>query len=341
MSRSQWAATCSLLILGVLVLAGLTVPVPFISISRGPTFDTLSDIDGKPVVSIRSLPTFPTSGHLNMTTVRVTDGLTATDALGRWLSSDYMVEPRSLAFPPGLTQEQIGQQNEEAFADSQASAEGAAMVYMKLPTIVVVEDFPPGDSPARGVLQPGDVIRSVAGAPVTTPDELRAVLATTRPGQHVTLNFQRGDDSPRDADVVLGAADGVPNGMIGIIPGARPADRNEVAISLGDVGGPSAGLMFTLAIIDKLTPGELTSGRFVAGTGTITSTGFVGRIEGIRYKMLAAQEAGATAFLVPADNCEVAKANAPDGLQLAKVSTLQEAVTAVDQLGHGGTPPGC
>jgi PDZ domain-containing protein len=315
--------------------------VPFVSISRGPTFDTLSDLDGKPVVSIRSLPTFPTSGHLNMTTVRVTDGLTATDALGRWLSSDYMVEPRSLVYPPGLTPEEVSRENEEAFADSQASAEGAALLYMKLPTVVVVEDLPPGDSPARGLVQVGDVIRAVGGTPVTTPDELRAALATTRPGQRVVLNIQRGDDSPRDIEIVLGSAEGVQNGMVGIIPGARPADRNEISISLGDVGGPSAGLMFTLAIVDKLTPGELTSGRFIAGTGTITSTGLVGRIEGIRYKMLAAREAGATAFLVPADNCEVASANAPDGLQLAKVSTLQEAVAAVDQLGHGGTPTSC
>jgi PDZ domain-containing protein len=252
-----------------------------------------------------------------------------------------MVEPRSLVYPPGLTPEEVGRENEEAFADSQASAEGAALLYMKLPTVVVVEDLPPGDSPARGLVQVGDVIRAVGGTPVTTPDELRAALATTRPGQRVVLNIQRGDDSPRDIEIVLGSAEGVQNGMVGIIPGARPADRNEISISLGDVGGPSAGLMFTLAIVDKLTPGELTSGRFIAGTGTITSTGLVGRIEGIRYKMLAAREAGATAFLVPADNCEVASANAPDGLQLAKVSTLQEAVAAVDQLGHGGTPTSC
>lgn len=341
MSRSRWAATYSVLILGVLVMAGLTVPVPFISISRGPTYDTLGEVDGKPVVAIQHLPTFPAAGHLNMTTVSVTDGMTAMDALGRWLSPEYLVEPRSLAFPPGLSPEQIGERNERAFAESQTSAEGAALLYLNLPTVVVVEALAPGESAARGVLHPGDVIRSVNGVPVTTPDELTRILATTRPGQRLTLGVRHGDDPPRDIAIVLGSAEGAPQGIIGIVPGARPADRDEISISLGDVGGPSAGLMFTLAIIDKLTPGALTSGRFVAGTGTITSTGLVGPIEGIRYKMLAAREAGATAFLVPARNCEVANANVPDGLQLAKVDTLQDAVTAVELLGTGGTPPGC
>lgn len=341
MSRSRWAVTFSVLLLGVLLLAGLTVPVPFVSIGRGPTYDTLGEVQGRPVVTVRNLPTFPTSGHLNMTTVSLTDGLSAVEALGRWFSSDYLVEPRSIPFPPGITPEQITQQNEEDFADSQASAEGAAFSYLKLPTVLVVEDIAPGDAAARGVLERGDVIRTFAGLPVTTPEQLTDALATTRPGQQVPLSITRGDDPPRDVSVTLGSFADRPQGALGIVPGARPADRDEVSISLGDVGGPSAGLMFTLAIVDRLTPGELTSGRFIAGTGTITSTGLVGRIEGIRYKMLAAREAGATAFLVPADNCEVALANAPDGLQLAKVSTLQEAVTAVDALGRGGTPPGC
>jgi PDZ domain-containing protein len=252
-----------------------------------------------------------------------------------------MVEPRSSVIPPGATQEEITQRNKEDFADSQASAEGAAFLYLKLPTALVVEDLALGDSAARGVLQAGDIIRSFAGQPVTSPDQLTGVLASTRPGQQITATIVRGDDPPRDVTLTLGSFPDRPQGALGIIPGARPADRDEVSISLGDVGGPSAGLMFTLAIVDRLTPGELTSGRFIAGTGTITSTGLVGRIEGIRYKMLAAREAGATAFLVPADNCEVAAANTPDGLQLAKVATLQDAVTAVDTLGHGGTPPGC
>lgn len=342
MSRSRWAATFSALLLAILVLAGLTVPVPFVSISRGPTYDTLGQSGQEPVVSVRTLPTYPTSGHLNMTTVSVSDGLTATDALVRWLSADYQVRTRDLVYPPGQTVEQITERNEVAFSDSQASAEGAAFLYLGLPTVLVVDGIPVnGESAARGVLQPSDTILAVAGTPVTTPQQLVAVLAATRPGQRIAVTIRRGDENPRELDLVLDARSDGQQGAMGIVPGARPADQNEVTISLGEVGGPSAGLMFTLAIVDKLTPGELTSGRFIAGTGTITSTGLVGKIEGIRFKMLAAREAGATAFLVPADNCEEALANVPDGLTLARVDTLQDAVTAVDTLGKGGAPRPC
>ncbi|MGI5127734.1 YlbL family protein [Pseudonocardia sp. CA-107938] len=342
MSRSRWAATFSILLMAVLVMTGLIVPVPFVSIGRGPTYDTLGKVDGADVVTVHSLATYPTSGHLNMTTVSLTDGLTALEALRRWWSSDYMVLPRSMAFPPGETNEQINQRNQQDFADSQASAEGAAFVYLKLPTVAVVEDLADGDSAARGVLQPGDSILSIGGVPVTTPQQISDALANTHPGQRISVAIRRGDDpQPHDVSIQLGGRADTQQGLLGIYPGARPADRNEVSIALGDVGGPSAGLMFTLAIVDKLTPGEMTSGRFVAGTGTITSSGLVGRIEGIRYKMLAAREAGATAFLVPAGNCADAAGNVPDGLTIAKVSNLQEAVTAVETLGHGGTPPAC
>jgi Predicted secreted protein containing a PDZ domain len=341
-SRSRWAATFSTLLMAVLVLTAWLVPVPFVSIGRGPTYDVLGQVDGKDVVTVKNLPTYPTSGHLNMTTVSVTDGLSAVDALARWLSPDYMVLPRSIPFPPGETLEQINQRNQQDFADSQASAEGAAFAYLGLPTVAVVEGFAEGESAARGILETGDTILAVAGVPVSTPQQIMDALAPTRPGQEITVTVRRGDDpQPKDLTVRLGGRADTQQGVLGIYPGARPVDREEVSISLGDVGGPSAGLMFTLAIIDKLTPGEMTNGRFIAGTGTITSTGQVGRIEGIRYKMLAAREAGATAFLVPADNCEAARANAPEGLQLAKVSTLHEAVAAVEELGRGGDPPTC
>ena len=124
----------------------------------------------------------------------------------------------------------------------------------------------------------------------------------------------------------------------------RPAvapQGGDITISLGDIGGPSAGLMFTLAVIDKLTPGELNGGRFVAGTGTITQDGVVGPIGGIPFKMLAARAAGATTFLVPADNCAEAAANTPDGLALVRVATLDDALAGLDALRAGRPVTGC
>jgi PDZ domain-containing protein len=115
----------------------------------------------------------------------------------------------------------------------------------------------------------------------------------------------------------------------------------SIDFNLANIGGPSAGLMFSLAVVDKLTTGDLNDGKFVAGTGTIDSDGKVGSIGGITHKMLAAQEAGATVFLVPADNCDEAKTAQDDGLELVKVDNLGQAVDALHAISAGREPPRC
>ena len=114
--------------------------------------------------------------------------------------------------------------------------------------------------------------------------------------------------------------------------------RSTSPSALERIGGPSAGLMFTLGIIDKLTDGDLTDGRFIAGTGTIDGDGKVGPIGGVLLKLITARDAGATVFLVPADNCAEAITQVPDGLQLVKVATVTDAMTALQTLKDGGTP---
>jgi PDZ domain-containing protein len=176
----------------------------------------------------------------------------------------------------------------------------------------------------------GDELVAVSGRAVDSPVAVAEALTATTPGQSVTITYKR-DGQQRDAQVVLGSSPDRPQGLLGVRPGVEPR-AGDIKISLGDIGGPSAGLMFALAVVDKLTPGELTGGRFVAGTGTITQDGGVGPIGGIPFKMRAARDAGATAFLVPADNCAEAKANAPDGLQLLRVGDLDDAVAGLDAL---------
>ncbi|MGE0297210.1 MAG: PDZ domain-containing protein [Dehalococcoidia bacterium] len=329
-----------LVLLLMLSLFGATVPTPFVAVGRGPTFDTLGIVEGKPVVAVHDLPTYPTTGHLNMTTVGVTSGLSAVQVLGMWLSRDRQVLPRAVLVPPGETEEQAQARNARLFTDSQVSAEGAALTYLGLPVAVYVGGVLPG-SAAEGQLERGDVLVAIAGRPVATLAELREELSGTRPGERATLTIRRGDAEPHDVELTLGSLPDAPQGALGILPAARPLREDEIVISLGDVGGPSAGLMFALAIVDKLTPGDLTGGRFVAGTGTIDSAGTVGEIEGIRFKMLAAREAGATVFLVPDGNCEEARGEAPDGLQTVRVADLTGAVKALDEIRSGGTPPSC
>jgi Lon-like protease len=327
------------LLLSIAVL-GSVLPAPFVALGRGPTFDTLGAVDGTEVVAIRNLPTFPTSGHLNMTTVGVETQLTMLNALAFWVADDRRVVPRSTLFPPEIPPAEVAEQNRQQFLDSQTAAEVAALGYLGLPTTVLVEGLTEGSASA-GVLAPQDVILAVAGRPVDTFDDLRGALVGTHPGQQVIVRFQRGDAPPQEATVTLGPRPDGPDGALGLLPGVRPSDDNDVVISLGDVGGPSAGLMFALAVVDKLTPGELTGGRFIAGTGTIGPFGTVGPINGIPFKMLVASEVGATVFLVPTANCAEALATAPEGLQLVRVDDLAGAVAALETLDAGGVPASC
>jgi PDZ domain-containing protein len=335
------SAAAALAMLALLVLALVTMPVPFVAVGRGPTFDTLGELNGSPVVTVADVPTFPTSGHLNMTTVGVTSGLTGVQALGLWWASDRQLIPRSAVVRPGESDDEAAARNAQLFSESQTAAKGAAITYLNLPATVYVEELTP-QSPVAGALEKGDVLLAIDGQPIDGLPRLRAVMAETRPGQRVVVQERRGDAPPRDVPITLGELPGADqHGMLGIIAAARPVRDDQITISLGDVGGPSAGLIFALAIVDKLTPGEITGGRFVAGTGAIHSTGEVSQIQGIRFKMAAARDAGATVFLVPADNCEEARDFGPEGLQTVRVADLAGAVAALDTLRAGGTPPTC
>jgi PDZ domain-containing protein len=121
---------------------------------------------------------------------------------------------------------------------------------------------------------------------------------------------------------------------MGVTVGYKYEFPINVNLHLADVGGPSGGMMFALGIYDKLTPGALTGARFIAGTGTITSTGNVGPIGGIRQKMYGAQNAGASYFLAPSENCNEVVGNIPSGLKVFKVSTFSEAINIVKTIGE-------
>ena len=345
--RSQTFTIGLFLLLAAGLVAGL-VQVPLVALGPGPTYDTLGDVAGKPIVTINGRTTYPTGGHLNLTTVQVADGLQALTALRYWADPDWRVVPREAIYPSGKSTEQIEQDNNRQFTDSEVKAEAAALGYLKLPVKVIVDQISPA-APAAPVLQAGDQLLSVNGIPVTAPSEVSRQLMRTRPGDRVTVVYRRGDAPQAEGVVTVGgrppgpngdAPDG-PQGFLGIVPGGIPLDPNEMKIQLNDIGGPSAGLIFTLALIDKLTPGELTGGRFVAGTGTITAYGAVGRIDGIAQKMIGAREAGATVFLVPVGNCAQAAAADHEGLQLIKVSSVEDAMNGLNALNEGRSPPGC
>ncbi len=341
MSRRTWTLLTSVVLVVAFGLTGGFVRVPYVALGPGPTYNTLGIPNDQPVVRIEGERTYPTAGHLNMTTVSVTDHLSLFGALGLWASGTYALAPREIYFPPNKTEKEIERKNTRAFRTSQTTAEAAALGFLGYPTKVIAEEVVPG-SPADGVIAPGDELLAADGRPVTSPRSLTEALSDNRPGQRVRVRFSHEGGPPQVATVRLAdRPDDRPQGFLGVNPAPRPEVDFTIDISLADVGGPSAGLMFALAIVDKLTPGKLTGGTFVAGTGEINGQGKVGPIGGIGFKMVNARDAGATVFLTPARNCPAAVAQAPAGLRLVRVNTLADAVDALKAIRAGKKPPTC
>jgi PDZ domain-containing protein len=316
------------------------VTVPFVSLGPGPAFDTLGEVDGKQVVDIKGTQTHPTSGHLDMTTVSQRDDLSLAEALTLWLSGEEQLMPRDLVYPPGKSRDEIDKDNDADFKASEHSAEYAALGFLKYPqaiTVAAVSD--PG--PSVGKLQAGDAVQAVNGKAVATVDQFTSFLKHTKPGQSVAIDFRRKNAPPGVAHITLGSHPGRDYGFAGVSVMDAPWAPFVVDFNLANVGGPSAGLMFSLAVVDKLTTGNLAGTKFVAGTGTIKVDGTVGRIGGIVHKMSAARAAGATVFLVPAENCYEASSGKLPGLQLVKVDNLGGAVNALHAVTSGGQPPSC
>ena len=331
------AALIPVIVLGVLATI---LTVPFVALGPGPTFNTLGDVDGTPVVQIEGTEVDPTTGNLNMTTVSVRDGLTIFEAMAYWASGRYGLVPRSEVYPPDKTREEIDEGNQAEFARSEDSAELAALRFLDYPIALQIDQIA-ADGPAANVLQAGDQLVSIDGTPVGSVSAVQDAVGSKTPGEQVAIVFRR-DGAEQSATVTLSARpDDAEKGYLGITPVEVPDVPFTVDFNLADIGGPSAGLMFSLAVVDKLSPGELSGGQFVAGTGTIDSTGDVGEIGGIPYKMAAAREAGASAFLVPAGNCDEARQHAPGGLDLIKVDSLTAAVDALDARQAGQPTPTC
>ena len=322
------------------------VTVPYVALGPGPTFNTLGEVDGKQVVDIKSTDgvagdvVHPTSGHLNMTTVSQRDGLTMGQALILWMSGRDQLVPRDLVYPPDKSKDDIDEENTTEFRQSEDDAEYAALGYLKYPEAVTVSTVEE-EGPSAGKLQPGDAIDMVNNVPVADLKAFQEVVKTTRPGDPLVVDFRRKNAPAGTTTITLGEHPEGEQGYLGIAVVDAPWATFDIEFNLANIGGPSAGLMFSLAVVDKLTTGELNDGKFVAGTGTINADGEVGSIGGITHKMLAAQEAGATVFMVPADNCAEALTARTDGLQLISVDTLDTAVDALNTISAGGEPPTC
>jgi PDZ domain-containing protein len=237
------------------------------------------------------------------------------------------VIPVDVAFPPSVTVDQQNQQNEQLMVNSQQDAIAAALSELgyDFPEAVAVKQIIPG-LPADGTLKTGDEILSVNGAKVPGVQSLRRALAKNGADAPATLGISRAGAS-KTVEVTPTKKNG--SVILGIGAGMDYTFPIKVKIQLDNVGGPSAGQMFALGIIDKLTPGELNGGQRVAGTGTIDNEGNIGPIGGIQQKLFGAQSAGAQWFLAPASNCNEVTGHVPDGLKVFAVKTLKDSLNVL------------
>lgn len=291
-------------------------------------------------VDVEGLEVFVPDGQLLFTTVAIDNNLTVWDWIMASSSDDIDLLARELVYPDETIDESRAR-NAELMSSSKDGAVLVALSYLGVDALkatgVGFTSVEP-DSPADGVLEPGEVIVGVNGQPITTLVELRDQLVGLAPGDTVALEIESNDGSQsRPVDLVLGQRpDDEPGGYIGVSTAERLEDADlpiSININSGSVGGPSAGLAFTLTILDLLTPGELTGGQKVAVTGTIRIDGSVGPVGGVPQKAVAVGRSGATAFIVPKANVEDARRTAPEGLQIIGVDNLEEAIAALSTLG--------
>jgi len=340
--RTLTLAVAAFLVVLLSAVAAL-LPVPYVALSPGPVTNTLGSVGKTELIRIEGRMTYPDEGRLDITTVSVLGGPTSrldlVTALRGWLDDTIAIVPEEQVYPPGQDAEEIEEQSASEMLDSQENATTAALRHLGIPvtTRLLVGQIDPA-SLARGKLRTGDELLEVDGEKVVGGAQLRELVTAHEPGDNVRLVVRRDGGRLSLAVRSREAPDG--RTIIGIDTLDDADYPFTVEISLKDVGGPSAGTMFALGVVDKLTPGSLTGGKHVAGTGTIDDAGKVGPIGGITQKMVAARAAGATVFLAPARNCAEALRTKPDGLRLVKATTLSSAVRALDLIreGRSGVP---
>jgi PDZ domain-containing protein len=346
MSRGMIAGTWALAVAMVVLLALTFLPTSYVIQRPGPVYNTLGSAntaDGGevPLISVDGAETHPTAGALDLLTVQVVGNRERTPSWFElalaWFDPSRAVVPIESVFPEGQSLQERSEESTALMVDSQKEATAAALTELgyEVDPHLTVYSFV-DDSAAAGILEEGDVILAADGTVVEDADTLRSIV-NDGAGDPVALSIER-DGEQRDVEVEPRSAEinGEETLLLGITLMTDYEFPFDVTIQLDNVGGPSAGMMFALGIIDVLTPGELNGGEVVAGTGTISGSGDVGPIGGIRQKMWGAVESDATWFLAPADNCDEVVGHIPGGLQVFSIETLEDALAVLDAVAEGG-----
>lgn len=314
-------------------------PSPFLVESPGPVYNVLSTVNGKPIISVKDTKTYPVEGALDLLTVTIKGD---PDRGASWFSiiESFFVEGSQIidkaeVYPPGVDSDEIDEQADTMMLDSQASSKGAALrelgyeITSSVKVSVVLTD-----GAAGGKLKAGDTLLTVDGEIATGIDQVRTQVAASKGKRPVVLEILR-DEEKKTFEITPKFVDG--NWRLGIFVATVPEIPLEIDIKVDNVSGPSGGQIFALAIYDLMTPGLLTGGKQIAGTGSIDVDGSIGPIGGVKQKLVGAKNAGAEYFLMPKSNCSEAKGNIPEGMQVIAVSTLKESLKALEAIRAGNT----
>lgn len=325
----------------VFALALLTlsfVQAPYVIERPGPVVNVLGKDGDQDVISITGAETYKTTGQLDLLTVSVVGNREQTpswsELLWAWLDPAETIASLDSVFPASQTTEESEAESTAMMEQSQQDAIAAALIELgyTFPEQIYVQEVSK-NKPSSGKLVAGDYITAIDLKHPTSIDNMRDLINEYDGTGTIQVSVIRGAGRYLDFEItpIKNSDD---RWVLGIFVGTKFDFPVSVELQLSDIGGPSGGMMFALGIYDQLTPGALTGGQHIAGTGTIDIDGFIGPIGGIRQKMYGAVRAGAKYFLAPVDNCDEVAGHIPSGLKVFSVTTFKDAIVAVKAIGN-------
>ncbi|MBV7363551.1 hypothetical protein KRX54_03785 [Actinomycetaceae bacterium TAE3-ERU4] len=334
---------------------------PYVIENPGPTLNVLGTLDSKPLIETPNGHEGTSSTHLpgqlRMVTVSLRGGpgnrnVTGIELIAAKLSSSSSIQPYSKLFPPHVTGEQEDKLQKSFLESSMNNARAAALTYLKVPfrSEIIVSGIAK-NSNAQGKLKEGDKLESIEVAgqktQIKSTAELFNVLQSVAPGTNVKITYTpQGQSTQQSAEIkTVAPGKNAKGSRLGIYISIKSHFPIDIKINVGEnIGGPSAGLIFTLGIIQRMTPTDIVGDNKIAGTGTISVNGKVGPIGGIVQKIYGAKRDGAKWFLAPKENCTDLKgAKLPTGIRIVSVNNLDEAMDSLKAIknGNGDSLPAC
>lgn len=340
--RRLWTVNLSALVLVVMTVVAAVLPAPYVVESPGPSLNVLGEYEGKDIVSVENRDGAASEGELRMTTVSVQGSpgydIPLAGVMSAWFDRDRSIMPVEALYPDDTDAEDNSLMNTVEMNGSQQEAIAAALAKQGISysTTTIVAGVR-SDGAAANRLEPGDVVLTVNGQQVTDVASAGEAIGRTPRGQKVNVTVRRKGEEKSFALTPRYEGE---RALVGIVLSRGFEFPVKVNFALDGIGGPSAGMIFALAIYDEMTPGDLTGGKKIAGTGTIDEQGTVGPIGGIRQKMIGARSDGAEYFLAPSANCDEVTGHIPEGLQVVKIDSLSDAISSVERIASTGSIEG-